>query len=67
MRTGKAGTVTPEAALPKSSFRERQKQLREREIIAVAAALLGSKGYAGMNLDDVADEVFGHLHERCRR
>jgi AcrR family transcriptional regulator len=41
----------------KPSFRERQKQLRESEIIATAAALLSSKGYAGMTLDDVANEV----------
>jgi AcrR family transcriptional regulator len=39
------------------SFRERQKQLRESEIIATATALLSSKGYAGMTLDDVANEV----------
>jgi AcrR family transcriptional regulator len=39
------------------SFRERQKQLRESEIVATAAALLSSKGYAGMTLDDVANEV----------
>jgi AcrR family transcriptional regulator len=41
----------------KMSFRERQKQLREDEIVATAATLLGSKGYAGMTLDDVANEV----------
>jgi AcrR family transcriptional regulator len=39
------------------SFRDRQKQLRESEIVATAAALLSSKGYAGMTLDDVANEV----------
>jgi AcrR family transcriptional regulator len=41
----------------KPSFRERQKQLRESEIVSMAAALLSSKGYAGMTLDDVANEV----------
>ena len=39
------------------SFRDRQKLLRESEIVATAAALLSSKGYAGMTLDDVANEV----------
>jgi AcrR family transcriptional regulator len=47
------GSATPR----KMSFKERQKQLREDEIVSTAAALLGSKGYAGMTLDDVANEV----------
>jgi AcrR family transcriptional regulator len=58
-RNKAASLITPDAsAAPrKPSFRERQKHLREDEIVSTASALLGSKGYAGMTLDDVANEV----------
>jgi AcrR family transcriptional regulator len=58
-RSKAARLITPDtsAAPRKPSFRERQKQLREDEIVSTAAALLGSKGYAGMTLDDVVNEV----------
>jgi AcrR family transcriptional regulator len=58
-RSKAAPLITPDASTAprKPSFRERQKQLREDEIVTTAAALLGSKGYAGMTLDDVANEV----------
>jgi AcrR family transcriptional regulator len=40
-----------------ASFRERQRQVREREILEAAFELLTARGYAAMTMDDVAAAV----------
>jgi AcrR family transcriptional regulator len=39
------------------SFRERQQQVREKEILAAAFELLQTRGYAAMTMDEVAKAV----------
>ena len=43
--------------MTKLSFKERERQRREREILRTAARLIRERGYANLNMDDIADEV----------
>ena len=41
----------------KLSFKQRERQRREQEILRVAAQLIRERGYANLNMDDIAEEV----------
>lgn len=43
--------------MTKLSYKERERQRREKEILWVAARLIHERGYAQLNMDEVAEEV----------
>ncbi|MCC6905050.1 MAG: TetR/AcrR family transcriptional regulator [Anaerolineae bacterium] len=43
--------------MSKETFKERARRRREDEIVAAAEALLAERGYANLNMDDLADVV----------
>src|SRR5947207_3100951 len=43
--------------MQKHSFKERERQRREQEILRVASQLLTERGYSNLNMDDLADVV----------
>ena len=43
--------------MAKLSFKERERQRREEEIIRTAARLIRERGFAHLNMDDIAEEV----------
>ena len=43
--------------MQKHSFKEQERQRREQEILRVASQLLVERGYANLNMDDLADVV----------
>ena len=43
--------------MAKLSFKQRERQRREEEILRVAAQLMRERGYANLNMDDIAEEV----------
>lgn len=43
--------------MPKLSYKERERLRREREILRTAAQIIHERGYANLNMDDVAEEV----------
>lgn len=43
--------------LPKRSYKERERQRREDDILQAAARLLHERGYANLNMDELADVV----------
>lgn len=43
--------------MPRQTYKERERQRREQEILRVAARLIREGGYASLNMDELADEV----------
>lgn len=43
--------------MPKLSYKERERQRREKEILWTAARIIHERGYANLNMDNVAEEV----------
>jgi AcrR family transcriptional regulator len=43
--------------MAKTSFKERERQRREEEILRTAAHMIRDRGYAHLNMDEIAEEV----------
>jgi AcrR family transcriptional regulator len=43
--------------MPKQSFKERERERREQEILKAAAILIRERGYNNVSMDDIAEEV----------